>query len=378
MRGDSIRIRILGLIALERPAFIALFNEAPRFYDFSQLKPRGHYTQSEELKRYFQAMMWFGRTELRLTEPPGLPATPDVTREIIDAFLLRELAATEGRTHLENIDRIIRALVGASDNITLDEMDRLTETIGIRAVDELLDAQVMAAFRSGLATGRYAAQAINSQILVSDATHAAEERSRHENGGPRHSEKRAKESTPRHRLPPPPIREGQNDHRGHRHDRGRHTGHDVLHGDERERDSQKGPEDRTQESPLQRRRVLERRDESTPEPGRREDRRKADDAGEHSNLVGGERVVATHSHLAEHETHGLPESTAGREEHSTRRRKTASLHGIRHPLAHDPHDSTDRHGDPEPLARTESFPEDEPTDPGREKRHERHDENGEP
>ena len=29
--------------------------------DYSQYVPRGHYTQSEELKRYFKAMMWYGR-----------------------------------------------------------------------------------------------------------------------------------------------------------------------------------------------------------------------------------------------------------------------------------------------------------------------------
>ena len=29
--------------------------------DFSQYKPRGHYTKSEELKSYFRAQMWFGR-----------------------------------------------------------------------------------------------------------------------------------------------------------------------------------------------------------------------------------------------------------------------------------------------------------------------------
>ncbi|HEX2916454.1 MAG TPA: DUF3160 domain-containing protein [Chloroflexia bacterium] len=33
--------------------------------DYSQYKPRGHYTQSEELKNYFRAMMWYGRLTFR-------------------------------------------------------------------------------------------------------------------------------------------------------------------------------------------------------------------------------------------------------------------------------------------------------------------------
>lgn len=37
--------------------------------DYSQYIPRGHYTRSDELKRYFRAMMWFGRINFRLKEP---------------------------------------------------------------------------------------------------------------------------------------------------------------------------------------------------------------------------------------------------------------------------------------------------------------------
>jgi len=34
--------------------------------DFSQYKPRGHYSRSEQRKRYFRTMMWYGRANLRL------------------------------------------------------------------------------------------------------------------------------------------------------------------------------------------------------------------------------------------------------------------------------------------------------------------------
>jgi hypothetical protein len=37
--------------------------------DYSQYVPRGHYTRSELLKRYFCAMMWYGRINLRLQQP---------------------------------------------------------------------------------------------------------------------------------------------------------------------------------------------------------------------------------------------------------------------------------------------------------------------
>lgn len=36
--------------------------------DYSQYAPRGHYTRNDELKRYFKAMMWYGRMTFRLKE----------------------------------------------------------------------------------------------------------------------------------------------------------------------------------------------------------------------------------------------------------------------------------------------------------------------
>ena len=37
--------------------------------DYSQYVPRGHYTRSEQLERYFRAMMWYGRVNMRLQKP---------------------------------------------------------------------------------------------------------------------------------------------------------------------------------------------------------------------------------------------------------------------------------------------------------------------
>ncbi|MFW9815274.1 MAG: DUF3160 domain-containing protein [Candidatus Thorarchaeota archaeon] len=43
--------------------------------DFTQFVPRGHYTRSERLERYFKAMMWYGRVSFRLQ--PDLPPEPN-------------------------------------------------------------------------------------------------------------------------------------------------------------------------------------------------------------------------------------------------------------------------------------------------------------
>lgn len=169
--GDNQTVvdELLALCAAELPASYPLFNEVPRLYDFSQLKPRGNYTTSETLERYFRAMMWLGRTELRMSLPEGTVGGPeDVTREIIDAFLMRELLARGGGDELEGIDAFLRQLVGQPDNVTLPELDRLAAAVELDTVAQLLDPAMMTAVEDELATGDYRAQAILSQILMAD------------------------------------------------------------------------------------------------------------------------------------------------------------------------------------------------------------------
>lgn len=162
--------RLLSLIRAQEPVRIPLFNTTPRWVDFSQFKPRGHYDDPARPWRaiYFRAMMWIGRTELRLTPPPVIPQ-PDIWREVIDARLLYELIESSGaREHLRRIDRVIATLVGPSDNVTLSETDRLWPALGVDSADDLLAPGMRETFDAELHTGAYTAQAILSQIVSYD------------------------------------------------------------------------------------------------------------------------------------------------------------------------------------------------------------------
>jgi hypothetical protein len=67
--------------------------------DFTQFVPRGHYTRSERLERYFQAMMWYGRVSFRLQ--PELPHEPNVQgMDNTAQAILISLALTENVTSL--------------------------------------------------------------------------------------------------------------------------------------------------------------------------------------------------------------------------------------------------------------------------------------
>ncbi|MDP1677301.1 MAG: DUF3160 domain-containing protein [Bacteroidota bacterium] len=163
---------MMDFIVTEKPMKFALFSSVPRIIDFSQFTVRGHYTQSEELKKYFQAMMWLGRTEMYLIAPVNsIPPQNDndIQRQIIDAVLLAE-AAQQSNAYpmVEEIDSIIRFFVGESDNVTLPNVQTLIQTTNIDSACALLDVKLYKIFQDTLRQKSFAFQRILSQIIISD------------------------------------------------------------------------------------------------------------------------------------------------------------------------------------------------------------------
>ena len=138
---------IVALIDGQGFATYPLFSESCKAMDFSQFTPRGHYTQSDLLKKYFRAMMWLGRIELYMLPPPGLspycpPQTPqDIQRQTIDAVLLLELMDLAGVDSLyAEMEGIFSSLVGEQDNVTPANLRPVIEAIGLENAAKLLDA----------------------------------------------------------------------------------------------------------------------------------------------------------------------------------------------------------------------------------------------
>jgi len=163
---------LLDLVRSEQPAMFPLFSGTPRTIDFSQFTPRGHYTESPELTRYFQAMIWLGRTEIYLIAPVSADnpqKDEDIQRQTIVAVLIREAAnSAQALPLLEEIDNIIKLFVGESDNVTLPNIGTLIQKTGTAGAHELLDVQRWKGFQQTLRDESYAFQRINSQILISD------------------------------------------------------------------------------------------------------------------------------------------------------------------------------------------------------------------
>lgn len=62
--GEAILTKIQECFEGKRTS-LTLFGKE-RDIDFSQMKPRGHYAKTEELKRYFRGMMWLGRIDMKI------------------------------------------------------------------------------------------------------------------------------------------------------------------------------------------------------------------------------------------------------------------------------------------------------------------------
>jgi hypothetical protein len=121
--------------------------------DYSQYKPRGHYTRSETLERYFRAMMWYGHTGFFIN-----PRTPDVTEEEAvsltrRAILISSSLVGAAKEAWAAIYEPTSFLVGRADDITVDDMESvLTEVFGTAQPDPdtLADESKIAAVREKL------------------------------------------------------------------------------------------------------------------------------------------------------------------------------------------------------------------------------------
>ncbi|MHB8075559.1 DUF3160 domain-containing protein [Desulfosporosinus fructosivorans] len=100
--------------------------------DYTQYNPRGHYTKSDELKTYFQAMMWYGRMTFRAMNE-------DETKSA--ALVTLMLSPQQNYDHWNSIYEPTNFFVGKSDDLgfsqyyellmkTFGEMTNLNELTG--------------------------------------------------------------------------------------------------------------------------------------------------------------------------------------------------------------------------------------------------------
>jgi Protein of unknown function (DUF3160) len=145
------------------------FFGSKRLIDFSQFKPRGHYTRAGSngnapLERYFRATLWLGLADLRLIETESDGSSVFRRRQLELAYALRALFDEQALANHRAIDETIRAFVGESDNMQLSELDQLLEDLGLDSAEGLarVDDQTLA---QAIVDGGYGTQQISGHIL---------------------------------------------------------------------------------------------------------------------------------------------------------------------------------------------------------------------
>jgi hypothetical protein len=93
--------------------------------DYSQYIPRGHYTRSETLERYFKTLMWYGHTAFFIN-----PRDPDITEEEAVSLTRRAVLVSssltgEAKQAWMAIYEPTSFLVGRADDITVDDMQSI-------------------------------------------------------------------------------------------------------------------------------------------------------------------------------------------------------------------------------------------------------------
>lgn len=158
---------ILAAVASEQPVDLELFGVVTT-HDMSQLRPRGHYTEMAELRRYFQAMMWLGRAEFPLVTFDR-QRKPSFNRRALEAAFLAEhlLRASQADADWNRIDDILGVLVGEHDSMTPNDMQRFRTDTGVTSPEALAQASDESLY-TALMQKAYGLQRIMSQILVSD------------------------------------------------------------------------------------------------------------------------------------------------------------------------------------------------------------------
>ncbi len=104
---------------------IECLNQPCMCEDYSQYVPRGHYTRSEQLQRYFRAMMWYGRINMRLESAGETRMALLITHILRNTVVNGELS---GDVWARIYDPTV-FIVGKSDDLGFHEYGALWDAI---------------------------------------------------------------------------------------------------------------------------------------------------------------------------------------------------------------------------------------------------------
>ena len=102
-------------------------------FGYSLFRPRGHYTRSEKLQRYFRGMMWLQTANF------GLNHKDEVLAAVMQAYALKYEIK-----EYEKLNKLITYLMGESDNLSLPQVMTEVEKTGLQIEDLIHNDEAIA------------------------------------------------------------------------------------------------------------------------------------------------------------------------------------------------------------------------------------------
>lgn len=118
------------------------------YFQYSLFKPRGHYTRTEELKKYFRAMQWLQLSPLCLKEDPQL------RKAALAAHILNTESSEQGTPLRDLYQRVLEPvtfLIGEPDNLSVLDVCTALTRAGTGSASELFDETTLGPLREDLA-----------------------------------------------------------------------------------------------------------------------------------------------------------------------------------------------------------------------------------
>ncbi len=136
--------------------------------DLSQYKPRGHY-QSEELKKYFKAMMWIGRLFFNI--PDKEEQVEQLKSSIIMSGLIGDLTKKEEiRVKYDKIDAFLEFYISEQNNLTVEDVQIAYSKLNVSNIAEIIEKDLLWQYCIEMKSTGRGVQLYNTQVASSGTT----------------------------------------------------------------------------------------------------------------------------------------------------------------------------------------------------------------
>lgn len=145
--------KIFEAAAMQESSALAFSDGSAYIEDYTQYKPRGHYTQNEKLKAYFRAMMWFGRINFPLPESSrdSSDSRESLAQNMFKiGIYINDIIMQDDSLYAlwKSVFEPITVLIGESDDLSFDDLIPLWKSVGAENVLEWISDENVAKFAS--------------------------------------------------------------------------------------------------------------------------------------------------------------------------------------------------------------------------------------